>query len=100
MDTDKLKHLTDEQKDRFFKLERLFESPGWALVQEWAQAQRENVTSRLISANTWEQNRLMSGARSAFMLLENLQNATEAEFEALADANESAQLASDEEKFE
>lgn len=100
MDLDKLKFLNNEQKARFSQLEALFRSDGWELVEEWAKQHRESATANLISANTWEKNRLFTGAREAFGLVENLRAATEAEFEALASANEEAAQVEDETRFE
>jgi hypothetical protein len=100
MDLEDIQHLTDAEKDRYLKLERLFDSDGWKLVEEWATQQRENATARLVSATSWDQHRLLTGARLVYAELEGLRETTESTFASLASANKEAKLVSEEEEYE
>jgi hypothetical protein len=100
VDLDDIQYLNDAEKDRYVKLERLFTSDGWSLVEEWAKQQRENATGRLINANSWEEHRVMTGVRAVYAEVENLRESTEATFAQIAAANKEAALLSEESKFE
>jgi hypothetical protein len=100
VDLDKLKHLTDTQKDSFLKLERTFQSDGWQLVEEWAAAQEETAKDRVQNATSWDDFRLFKGAQQAFSLIRNLRETTEQQFEQLADANAEQVELEDEVQFE
>jgi hypothetical protein len=100
VDLEKLKHLTDDQKGRFVQLERLFTSDGWSLVEEWAAEQHGSALARVVSATTWEANRQAFGAAQAFAAVRSLREASEAEFEAMADANAQSVVEEDEARYE
>ena len=84
MDQNQINALTPGQKERYSKLESLFEHPGWAIVEQWAQLNADEHRDRAAFAQTWDANRVSVGARTAFALVVNLRNATEAEFAQLA----------------
>lgn len=90
MDLDQLKLLTDEQRDRYLKLEKLFGMPGWAIMEKWAEGNRDEARDRAASASTWEENRIAVGQRIAFDTFANLRRISEMEFEMLA-ANNAAE---------
>ena len=100
MDLDDIQYLTDAEKANYVKLERLFASDGWTLVEEWAQQRLNNATDRLINANSWEEHRTMTGVRAVYAELVNLRESTEQTFSQLAAANKEARQVSDESKFE
>lgn len=93
MELEQLKLLSPEQKDKYMRLERLFEQPGWDDIERWALVNRMASAERQLNAQNWDQNRVAHGARLAFEMLENLKAATEHEFEALAaDAQQAAEI--------
>lgn len=84
MDLDRLKLLDPEQKERYMRLERLFEQPGWQDVLKWALVNKVSALGRELNALNWETNREYHGARLAFEMVQGLQDSTELEFEAMA----------------
>lgn len=87
MDLDQIKHLTDEQKERYMALTRLFEMPGWAIIKKWAEVNYEESRERGASANTWEQNRIHLGERVVYDVLRKTEEITEREYSSLAEEN-------------
>ncbi len=100
MDQQLLNSLTDAQKSRFARLERLFKSEGWKDVMAWAALNSEDQKQRQLHAPTWEQNRLAYGAWLAFDMLASLEETTLKEFEALAVQQHEQRLTEDEERHE
>lgn len=93
MDLEQLKYLTPEQKDTYMRMERLFGSPGWEDVMQWALVNKAAAGKRQMDATSWDQNRVAYGARLAFEMLEQLATGTEAEFEQFAaSAQEAAEV--------
>lgn len=93
MDLEQLKYLPPALKDRFNKLEAVFNMPGWALIVEFAKQRAEEARTRQLHAQNWDTALLNRGAAYAFGMLETLQETTENEFSAIAAANaERAQL--------
>jgi hypothetical protein len=76
--------LTDQQRERYSKLESLFEHPGWKIVQEFADTSASAQAQRALEAPNWDQHRLATGARHAFAQVASLQEVTENEFANLA----------------
>lgn len=76
--------LTDQQRERYNKLESLFEHPGWKIVQEFAETSAGSQAERSLNARTWDEHRLATGARMAFAQVANLPVVTENEFSNLA----------------
>ena len=82
-----LQNLTDDQKDRYMKLERLLESDGWLLIKEWLESQALVAKDRVTFANTWEENRRAFGNMEVYYQLANLAEEVENQFTALAQDN-------------
>lgn len=93
MDTmEVLKNLDSGQQERFMKLEKLFETEGWALVVDWAKAKAEDAKSRAAHSSSWEENRVFVGQEAVYLMVANLQSSSDAEFAALAEANAVSEL--------
>lgn len=100
MDLAQIQSLTDGQKARFAKFERLFNEPGWGLVVEHAKLRAEEAAQRVLSAPNWDTTLINRGARAVYIEIANLQESLEQEFSALAEANAERQMTDDEVKFE
>lgn len=100
MDLNHLKFLSDEDKERYMKLERLWSQPGWELVVELARQLAEAHKNRATFANTWEQNRLALGSALAYDHISRLQELTEAEYEQKVEGVVNAARAAEEEAYE
>jgi hypothetical protein len=100
MDLNELKFLSDEDKDRYMKLERLWSQPGWALVIELAAQLAATHKDRATFAQTWEANRMALGSAFAYDHISRLQELTEAEFEQKVEAARTANRDADEEENE
>ena len=61
IDIELLKYLDAEQANRLRSLEQLFSSPGWDILQKSAKAQYETAKLGVLSASTWEENRIHTG---------------------------------------
>lgn len=85
MDLEHIKYLSDDAKNRYAMLERLFDSPGWALVVKLAAEWSETAKERAASAQTWEDNRFAAGQRFAYYHFTKLEEATELEFQQMAE---------------
>lgn len=79
-----MKFLTDTERDRFVKFQALFESDGWHLLVEYAQAKAAEATQRAALADSWENNRLAVGYRGAWGEISNIENQFMNEFDAIA----------------
>lgn len=84
MDLDEIKYLDDTAKNRYAQLERLFDSDGWRLVTALASELAESCKERAANAQTWEDNRFAAGQRLAYVHITKLEEATETEFQAMA----------------
>lgn len=100
MDLNQISHLTAEQKDHYVKLERMFGTPGWLLLEQWAEKSAIEQKERAALATTWDQNRIAVGALSAYQQVAGLQEATEREFEALAEDQQSKTKDEEEQRSE
>lgn len=79
--------LSDVETARFVAFQELFESDGWRLMKEFAQAK---VTETLVAganAQTWEASRVALGARTAWQAVAEADNQFMSSFEQLARAN-------------
>lgn len=92
--------LTDEQRQRYNALEKLFDSQGWQIVQEFAQTSAEAQAVRALDAQDWASNRTAIGARAAFIQIASLQQITETEFSNLATQAAATQEEEDEIAYE
>jgi hypothetical protein len=105
MDLDSIKYLDDSQKNRYAKLERLFDSDGWKICVKLFEELAEMAKERGANAQTWEDNRFAAGQRFAYTHFTKLEDVTEAEFQKLADdakesAGKAADSAQDEQEYE
>jgi hypothetical protein len=100
MDLTQLKFLSDEDKERYMSLERLWSQPGWALVVELAKQLASGHRDRATFANTWEQNRMALGSALAYDHISRLQEITETEYEQKVDGILTASKAAEEEAYE
>jgi hypothetical protein len=100
MDLEQIKYLSNEEKDRYAKLERLFSSDGWTLVEEWAKQLHSDATARVLSATSWDVNRVFTGARAAYNEVATLREATEEQFVQMAEAARAAAVIEEESKYE
>lgn len=100
MDLDTLNNLTDEQKTQYMRVERTFESDGWKDIERWAEQNAEQSAIRQLNASTWEQARVEHGMRLAFLMLANLRETTELEYQARAQQNLEEKQRVDETEFE
>ena len=96
MNTEQIKHLPDELKDRWRKLEKVFDSQGWALIEELAQQRRDDARNRQLNANTWDIALVHRGVALAYNELANLREVTEHEFAAISAANAEVEALQDE----
>ena len=87
MDLEQIKSLTDEQKERYMALTRIFEMPGWAHIQKWAELNYEDARDRGSAAGTWEQNRIAFGERIVYDVLRKMEDITEREYTLIAEQN-------------
>lgn len=100
MDQLAINELSAAEAEQYKVLESLFAHPGWAKIVKWAEAEQAQQTARQLNAKNWEDNRVAYGAAAAFARLQNLQEATEHEFEALAIARRAERIDEDERRFE
>lgn len=100
MNLEQIKHLPDDAKERFRKLESVFNSPGWDLVMEWAKTRRTEAQNRQLSAGTWDHALINRGAGYAYAELESIREVTEAEFAAIAEQNAELALQENEAEYE
>ena len=85
--TEIAQHLGEKELDRFLKLQELFETPGWKLLQEYAQAQAFAALTAGAAAQSWEQNRVQYGMRLVWDDISNMDTRMMNEFEQLALSN-------------
>lgn len=85
MDLEQIKHLNDEQKNRYMALTKLFEMPGWVIIQTWAERNYEESRDRAASASSWDQNRIAVGERIVYDVLRKMEEITEREYSALSE---------------
>lgn len=100
MDLEQLNYLTDQQKARYSQLENMFETPGWKLVEDFANRNAEEQYQRAASARDWNEHRLATGARAAFITIARLRDTTEVEFAQLAEENKNQLQVIEEQDFE
>lgn len=100
MDLDQIKYLPDPAKDRFAKLERVFQSDGWPLIVEFAKQRAVEAQQRILSAGSWDEVVLYRGRLQVYAELATLAETTEQEFAQIAETNKAAAEQDDEVKFE
>lgn len=82
---EELQLLTDQQKQNYMDLVRLFEQPGWVLFKNWAEGCLEEAKGRVLTASSWDTVNSERGAGRAFASVINIENATELDYRILAD---------------
>lgn len=87
MDQEQLNYLTPQQRERYLKMQSLFEQPGWAIVQEWAQVNIKDALERGANSHSWEANRIAWGERLVYEILAQMEDINEREYTTLADQN-------------
>lgn len=85
MDLESLKYLSDEDKNRYMTLERMFQSDGWKVLMAWAVENHEQQMIRAVMAPSWEDHRIATGARLALEQVIRFEQTTEAEYQQRAE---------------
>lgn len=81
LDIEQVNLLKPAQRDRFMELERLFASKGWKIVKAMAEENARLAHDIAANASSWADNRVAVGNRSAWRMVVNLEEQTEALFE-------------------
>lgn len=89
-DAEIMEYLDDTAKDRYLKLQRTFESDGWALLVEYAQAKAFQAGVEGANAKSWDDNRRAYGNRQAWEEMAQFADAFMNEFEMVAQQNKEA----------
>lgn len=87
MDLVQIQHLTDDQKERYMALTRLFEMPGWDIIKKWAELNYEESRDRGSAAMTWDANRIAFGERIVYDVMRKMEEITEREYATLSEQN-------------
>jgi predicted DNA binding protein len=90
MDLDEINLLTDQQKQKYMSLMRMFESDGWKIMDAWASANSDEARERAAMAATWEENRIYAGQRVVYDIVRKLPEINEQEYAILAQQNREA----------
>ena len=88
LDLQEIQNLNDGDKDRYLKMERLFEQPGWKLLTEWAELNEKAQKERAAFAQSWEENRISIGKTLVYQTVANFPSIIEAEYRDLAKKEE------------
>lgn len=80
-------YLDEVQLDRYLKFQHVFESDGWKLVEEWAQAQSVAASIGGANASSWDNNRIEYGKRIAYDAVANMATQFLNEFSVVAEQN-------------
>jgi len=90
IDQSLLKYLDEATQTRLRAFEGLFAHSGWKLAMEFFEHQYQMQKLNVLSATSWEDNRVAIGRMSVLGDIIKLQESTAAEFEGMAlDAQES-----------
>lgn len=92
-----LKNLDDTTRARFVAFQGLFETDGWRMLVEYAEAKALAALHEGANAQTWEHNRYALGVRAVWSEVANLETQFMNEFRAIAEqAKQSAEDSVDE----
>lgn len=80
LDQTQLSVLSPSDRDRYMDLESLFRSKGWKIVKALAEQNALTAHNVAATANTWADNRIAVGNRSAWQTIINFEEATEAHY--------------------
>jgi len=95
-----LKWLPDAEKPRVAALEDMFGSPGWRIIQEWANDAKEAAVMRAANAQSWADNRIAYGQVLVYDDVVNMAERIMLEYATYADEARVAQEVRDMEDFE
>ena len=84
IDTETLKHLPDEYKDRLVNFEQMFRTKGFEQLKQYAEAEANERRDRMLSVSSWEQYIYLRAEWAIWQELANLEEITYREFETLA----------------
>lgn len=84
LDMDQIMALPGPMRERYQLLEKLFEHPGFKFLKEWAVAQVNEQTARILNATSWDQHLVARGAQLAYQNFVNVEELTHQEFAAMA----------------
>ncbi len=86
MDLNQINLLPNTAKQKYMELGKLFESPAYRHLLEWAKQNAAEAQSRCLTASNWEQFVFNRGQQLAFDQFINLEDIVETEFSAIADS--------------
>ena len=95
-----LQNLTDEQRERYLKFEKLFEQDGWKLIVEWANQQATNQMLRGAEGRNINDVAEARGMRTVYTEIVSMRDRVDTEFQQMAEAQQAESRAQDEEAFE
>jgi hypothetical protein len=84
MDLNQINALPNTAKEKYMTLERLFETPGYKYLVEWAKGNVQEAIQRALNAPSWESFCFARGQQLAFENFTKLEEITEAEFSMIA----------------
>ena len=100
MDMNLLNALSDQQKSEYLAITRTLDGPGWDILSNYYQDRVADHIKAGANAGSWEENRILLGARLAYEEFANLRDAIEERFEELAHEALAPAESEDEERFE
>lgn len=100
MDMTQLNQLTDEQKQAYMELARVFSEPGWKRIAKTYEDKAEAMKNAGANAGSWEENRVAYGLRMAYEEVAGLEDIMESLYSQISDTATEAQELVDEEEYE
>jgi hypothetical protein len=92
--------LSDEQKQEYMELIRVFREPGWKQIVTFCEGQRDVAYNAGANATSWDDNRVAYGRRVAYEELASFETITENYFNSAAEAALEEQQLEEEEIYE
>lgn len=71
--------LSNDDKNRYMVLERLFDSEGWAFIKKWSNANIDEAKQHILNASNWDQTLFARGALLAYDQFAKFEEISEAE---------------------
>lgn len=84
MDLDQLQYLSSDQKAKYIRLEKLFESDGWEDLMKWATVNKAVAITGMLNAANWEQYKEYKATAKVYDAVLALRESTDHEFEQMA----------------
>lgn len=100
MDMNQLNALTHEQKEAYLEISKVFGMKGWEFISREYEQLSQQAKEAGANANTWEENRINFGLRTAYEQFANLEVATEQMFTQIAEQVMEDQAMIDESDYE